>query len=166
MNERVALSGLSIDPTAMMGGTRKDAMEVLFDFTREAGRADDAVARQRVVQVYIERELRDITGARAQERRKAGAQPGPEGAISKVFNAEWNKRKTELEMNVAGPGSVAEAADLRWAQKSGTFLRARANTIEGGTSEILRNQIGERVLGLPREPDVDKDVPWKEIRRN
>jgi alkylation response protein AidB-like acyl-CoA dehydrogenase len=166
MNERTALSGLSLDPVAMMGGTRKDPMEVFLDYARQAGAAADPVARQRVVQIWIEKECKDITSARAQSARKSGSQPGPEGAIAKVFNAEWNRRKTELEMDLGGAGSVADSSLVKWAQRSGPFLRARANTIEGGTSEVLRNQIGERILGLPREPDVDKDIAWKDTRRS
>ena len=166
MNERAALSGLSLDPVSMAGGTRKDPMEIFLDFVRDTGKAADPVARQSVIQIWIEKELKEVTSARAQSARKSGAQPGPEGGVSKVFNAEWNQRKGELEMNLAGAGSVAETPRLKWAQRSGPFLRSRANTIEGGTSEVLRNQIGERILGLPREPEVDRDVPWKEIRRS
>jgi alkylation response protein AidB-like acyl-CoA dehydrogenase len=161
MNERTALSGLSIDPVAMMGGSRKDPMETFLEFGRQTGGSGSPVARQRLARVWIEKEIKDVTSARAQTARKLGSQPGPEGAVGKVFNAHWNQRKTEVEVNLGGLSEIAGPGLHQQA-----FLRARANTIEGGTSEILRNQIAERILGLPREPEVDKDVAWRDIRRS
>ena len=70
-------------------------------------------------------------------------------------------------MNVNGPAAIAwDKGDSYAENRAHAFLRARANSIEGGTSEILRNQMGERILGLPREPEVDRGMPWKDIKRS
>ena len=96
-----------------------------------------------------------------------GARPGPEGAVNKVFNAEFNQRKSTFAINANGMSAVAcmpgnTAAEAR----AQTFLRARAATIEGGTSEVLRSQMAERILGLPRDLDVDKGISWTQTKRN
>ena len=131
-----------------------------------ADRSDPAL-RQRLAQQWIEQQVREINLFRANAARQAGHDAGPEGAIGKVLNAEGNQRRAELAVNAAGMAGVAWLPDDAAAERRAeAFLRSRANTIEGGTSEILRNQIAERVLGLPREPAVDKDLPWREIRRS
>ncbi len=163
MNERVALSGLSMDPSSMFGGVRKDPWESFLD---TVGDREDPNNRQWVAQTYIEREAREITSFRANSARIKGESPGPEGGVTKVFNAEHNKRRSAFTMNANGPAAIAWMPDDRQAEaRAHSFLRARANSIEGGTSEILRNQMGERILGLPREPAVDKGVAWKEVKR-
>jgi alkylation response protein AidB-like acyl-CoA dehydrogenase len=96
-----------------------------------------------------------------------GQDPGPEGSVNKVFNAELNQRRSNFAIDAAGMGGVAWLPDDNDAQlRAHAFLRARANTIEGGTSEVLRNQVGERVLGLPRDEAGERDVPWSRLRRN
>lgn len=163
MNERVALSGLSMDPASMFGGVRKDPWESFLD---TVGDREDPSNRQWVAQTYIEREAREITSFRANSARMKGQSPGPEGGVTKVFNAEHNKRRSAFVMNANGPSAIAwMPGDRQSEARAHSFLRARANSIEGGTSEILRNQMGERILGLPREPAVDKGVAWKEIKR-
>jgi alkylation response protein AidB-like acyl-CoA dehydrogenase len=123
--------------------------------------------RQQVAQFYIEQEVKEINTFRANWARLRGEQPGPEGAINKVFSAELNQRRTSFAMSAAGMHAVAWApGDQNAENRVYAYLRARANTIEGGTSEILRNQMAERILGLPRDPDVDKGVAWKDLRRN
>jgi alkylation response protein AidB-like acyl-CoA dehydrogenase len=87
--------------------------------------------------------------------------------VNKVFNAELNQRRTEFAVDAAGMAGVAwMPGDKPAEMRAHGFLRARANTIEGGTSEVLRNQVAERVLGLPRDGNADRDVPWRELRRN
>ena len=99
--------------------------------------------------------------------RKAGHQPGPEGSITKLFQAEYNQRLQNLAVDILGARSMAwPSTDEQTAPAVRGFLRSRANTIEGGTSEIMRNILGERVLGLPKEPAVDRDVPWKDVKRS
>jgi alkylation response protein AidB-like acyl-CoA dehydrogenase len=102
--------------------------------------------------------------------------PGPEGSIGKLGFAELNQAISALCVDLMGPdgmlfGDYTMSRDRSLsASRSGdartTFLRARANTIEGGTSEVMRNILGERVLGLPGDIRVDRDVPWKDIPRN
>jgi alkylation response protein AidB-like acyl-CoA dehydrogenase len=164
MNERVALSGLSLDATSFMGGTRKDPWGLFVDSIPDRA---DPVNRQFIAQSYIEKEVKEITQFRANAARLRGEQPGPEGAVTKVYNAEFNKWRSNELMNVNGPAAVAwDKGDTAAENRAHAFLRARANSIEGGTSEILRTQMGERILGLPREPEVDRGIPWKDIKRS
>jgi alkylation response protein AidB-like acyl-CoA dehydrogenase len=160
MNERVALSGLSIDAASVLGGVRKSSWDRLIETVTDRS---DPLLRQDLARIYISEELKEITSFRASSARMRGEQPGPEGAIGKVSNAELNQFRSGVALDAGGMASIAwipSAPD--GGALSTVFLRARANTIEGGTSEVLRNQIAERILGLPREPEVDKGVPWSE----
>jgi alkylation response protein AidB-like acyl-CoA dehydrogenase len=164
MNERVTLSGISLDTIAFTGGTRRDPWQSFVDSVPDRS---DPRTRQAIAQFYIEQQVKEITSFRAAAARQRGAEPGPEGSISKVFNAEYNQRRSSWLVGQRGMAGIAwEKGDNDAEAKAHSFLRARANTIEGGTSEILRNMIGERVLGLPREPEPDKDLAWSELRRN
>jgi alkylation response protein AidB-like acyl-CoA dehydrogenase len=164
MNERAALAGISLDPVSFVGGVRRDPWTAFLEAVPD--RADPRV-RQRLAQIYIESEVKEITAFRANSARMRGQQPGPEGAVNKVFNAEFNQRRSELAVDANGMHAVAWAADDKGAESlAHTFLRARANTIEGGTSEVLRSQMAERILGLPRDVEVDKGVAWVEVKRN
>ncbi|MEX2393311.1 MAG: acyl-CoA dehydrogenase family protein [Actinomycetota bacterium] len=164
MNERVALSGISIDAAAIMGGARRDSWALFLEQVPDKA---DPVVRQAVARFYIDQEVKEITSFRASQARQRGAQPGPEGSVGKVFNAELNKRRTSFAMNAGGINSVAWLpGDANAENRVHAFLRALANSIEGGTSEVLRNQMGERVLGLPRDIEVDREIPWKDIPRS
>lgn len=160
MNERVAIGAR----TAERGeGYIADLVEVWEAGDRPAGRRDE------VMRLWVEAEAARLTNLRAAQNRVAGT-PGPEGSTAKLVYAELNKRIFELATDLMGPEAmlydsyqmtrpepgVAGSADIRR-----RFLRVRANSIEGGTSEIMKNILGERVLGLPGEPRVDKDIPWK-----
>ena len=116
-----------------------------------------------------------LTAVRANENRKAG-NPGPEGSTGKLHWADLNKAITSFGMDVLGAegmlypnGYEFSAPEISGNSRSESveqlYLRTRANSIEGGTSEIMKNILGERVLGLPGEPRVDKNVAWKDVPR-
>ena len=112
---------------------------------------------------------------RANDQRKKGT-PGPEGSTGKLMWADLNKEITSFTMELLGPDGMLypggyektrpEMTSNTTASPHKAFLRARANSIEGGTSEIMKNILGERVLGLPGEPRVDKNLPWREVPRS
>jgi alkylation response protein AidB-like acyl-CoA dehydrogenase len=160
----VALSGAGSSGGDNVGGGPVDAVVRL---ARSNGAWDDPVVRDRLVQAVIEGRLIRITNLRAAGARRAGRQPGPEGSITKLFQAEYNQRLQALAVDVLGARGMAWTPDdRRSADVVRGFLRSRANTIEGGTSEVMRNILGDRVLGLPREPDPSRDLPWSEVRRS
>ncbi|MBV9836922.1 MAG: acyl-CoA dehydrogenase family protein [Solirubrobacterales bacterium] len=107
--------------------------------------SDDPVVRQRLAQLLIESEILRLNAYRGLSAIMRGGVPGPEGSLGKWHWSEVNQSLTELAMDIAGP--YAMSAEDRWTYR---FLRARANSIEGGTTEILKNIVAERVLGLPR----------------
>jgi alkylation response protein AidB-like acyl-CoA dehydrogenase len=167
MNERVAIGAGRIPPRG--SGPISEAMRLL----KERGNADP-VARDRVMKEWILAEVIRLTNIRAGQMRKLGT-PGPEGSVGKLLNAELNQRIYSLCLSLMGPDGQLNEQDSemlrpdRFGMASTiqqAALRSMANTIEGGTSEIMRNILGERVLGLPGDPRTDKDVPWKEVPRS
>jgi alkylation response protein AidB-like acyl-CoA dehydrogenase len=118
----------------------------LVDFVQSSGRGGNQLLRQRVAQHYIEARLLQLNGYRAVTKLMKTGIPGPEGSLMKLFFSELNQRMQETAMDSMGPsGMVADGNGWQYG-----FLRSRANTIEAGTSEVLRNIVAERVLGLPR----------------
>ena len=175
MNERVAIGA---------GGARKKGAGAISQLVKlwqqrtpgALSPAQEALMRDRVTRVWMDSELLRVTSQRARAAQKSG-NPGPEGSVMKLAQADINKHLWELAIDVLGADGLAFEAgyELRQSGFEGRtteafakyqFLRSRANSIEGGTSEIMRNILGERVLGLPGEPRVDKDVPWKDVPRS
>jgi alkylation response protein AidB-like acyl-CoA dehydrogenase len=130
---------------------------------RAAGR--DAATRQRIVALYAEERIRDWTNRRVRAGLKAGRPPGPASSIGKVHQGGLNQRIQELAVDLLGPAAIAWEGDELPYEVAG-MLRSRANTIEGGTTEVNKNIVGERVLGLPREPDPWRAAPWREVPRS
>ena len=165
MNERVSLGG-STPPRE--SGLIGEALRIW----REQG-GGTAVERDRLARLWIEAEVLRLTNIRASQKRQAGT-PGPEGSLGKLISAELNKKVTTLALDLLGAkGMLYGSYELRrperaleFAYTQQIFLRMRANSIEGGTSEIMRNIIGERVLGLPGDIRVDKDRPWTAVPRS
>jgi alkylation response protein AidB-like acyl-CoA dehydrogenase len=117
----------------------------LMDLVRERGLEDDPVIRQRMAQLYIESEVLRLGAYRGLTQIMKHGVPGPEGSVGKWHWSEVNQAVTETAMDVRG--AEGPITDSEWTYR---FLRARANSIEGGTTEILKNIVAERVLGLPR----------------
>ena len=168
MNERGAISGSTATPR----GAGPIARAV--DIWRTVGDGDGAT-RDRLTQTWIEAEVVRLTTVRAQQSRNSGT-PGPEESVGKLAATELAKRVNELCIDLLGPEGLLystyemtrpDSIGLAAPDDNGrAFLRSRANTIEGGTSEIMRNILGERVLGLPGDVRADKDLPWSQVPRS
>jgi alkylation response protein AidB-like acyl-CoA dehydrogenase len=138
MHERAGLGAASAV------ALRRD-LNQLIELVRERGRDDDPIIRQRIAELRIGSEALRLGALRAlTETMKVGV-PGPEGSIAKWEWADLNQALTELAAEVVGPDGLVR--DSEWTYR---FLRARANSIEGGTTEVLKNIVAERVLGLPK----------------
>jgi alkylation response protein AidB-like acyl-CoA dehydrogenase len=157
---RVAITTLMHERGALGPGGGPGRRE-LIDLVRGAGLADDPLVRQRVASVVSQLEVGRLTNLRAREARRAGKPPGPEGSGAKLRGAVTIKGLADLAVDVSGlSGLVGEDEWLT------LFLTAPSISIRGGTDEIQRNILGERVLGLPPEPRPDKGVPFKEVPRS
>jgi alkylation response protein AidB-like acyl-CoA dehydrogenase len=165
MNERVALSGAGSAGGDNVGGGPVDG---LIAEAKRTGAWTEPVLRDRLVRAAIDGRVIKMTNLRAAGARKGGKRAGPEGSITKLFQAEYNQRLQNLAVDILGAKATAWASSDDQATGGSVrgFLRSRANTIEGGTSEIMRNILGERVLGLPKEPSIDRDIPWKDVKRS
>jgi alkylation response protein AidB-like acyl-CoA dehydrogenase len=160
--ERQMVSGAGSGGVDRIGGSGTDALLAL---ARSTVGWDDPVARQQVVRLWSEERIRGWTNARVRATLKAGRSPGPESSVGKVHQGDLNQRIQLAACDLLGAGATAWQGDRLPAEVKG-MLRSRANTIEGGTTEVNKNVVGERVLGLPREPDPYKDAPWKDVPRS
>ncbi|MGW5739918.1 acyl-CoA dehydrogenase family protein [Amycolatopsis sp. NPDC003861] len=166
MNERVAIGG-HVQPRE--GGL----IGIVAKTWRERPELRTPELRDRLVQRWVEAETLRLAGTRLRQQLAVGA-PGPEGSAMKVAFSELNQALTGLEVELLGEEGLAyddwtfrrpAIVDFTGREAGYRYLRAKGNSIEGGTSEVLRNIIAERVLGLPSEPRVDKDVAWKDLPR-
>ena len=162
-NERVVLSGEGSGPSNVGGGR----VEHLIDRARSEGRWNDPLVRQELMQCFTVARAIRYTNQRAAAARKVG-QPGPHGSVTKLMQGLYNRRLQKLAVDLSGPRGMAwdPADQIEAALVVKGFLRAESNTIAGGTSNILRNTIGERLLGLPKEPGLPSSTPWSELPRN
>jgi alkylation response protein AidB-like acyl-CoA dehydrogenase len=138
MNERAGLAfGLQV--------RLKVLLDELTDVAKERGLLDEPAVAERLGEMHIRTEILRLTAYRGLTAQMKYGQPGPEGSLTKWMWSETNQRVTELAAELLGPEALTRGS--RWSYE---LLRARGNTIEGGTTEILKNIVAERVLGLPR----------------
>jgi len=174
MNERTAIgSGGAGSSKPVRGGPANDAVRIWADLDATE-RTETRKAR--LMELWVRGEVARLTNLRAAESLRTG-NPGPEGSVAKLEFANLNKELYDFCIDLLGAAGMVDydytfrrptELDATGASKSPqyAFLRVRANSIEGGTSEILKNIIGEQVLGLPGEPRVDKDLPWIKVPRS
>ena len=174
---RVAMTTLMNERSALgASGSRRGAGTIADAVSLWASRPDlqTPVLRDRLTQLWLRSEAQRLTSERSRVATTVGG-PGPEGSIGKLVGAELNQHIYQWCMDLLGPEGIlyhgysrgddgGNGADWRGPVQQ-RFLRSRANTIEGGTSEVMRNILGERVLGLPGDLRADAGMPWKEIPR-
>lgn len=167
MNERVSIGGTMPQRGSGSIASAVHAWNALPEDQR------DSSTRDELMKLWIRAEVLRLTNIRANAARKMGS-PGPEGSIGKMAGADLNKETYAFAVNLQGAngmlyGSYAmtrpeTAMAFDGIQKA--FLRSRANTIEGGTTEVMKNILGERVLGLPGDVRVDREIAWNKVARN
>lgn len=164
-NERVSLS-----TGGVLWGNGPTALDVVNE-ARALG-VTDAVLRQRLASAYIEHTVLEIIRMRTLTARLRGEQPGPEASIRKIMADEHGQRVMELARDIIGADAMVIGPDDAIAGKTirskswySGYMFSKALTIGGGTTEVQKNILGERVLGLPSEPNPEKGLSWAETRR-
>jgi acyl-CoA dehydrogenase len=161
MNERASIGGGSAG-----GGLGLADVSRLVQMLRHFDRADDPVLRDELMQLYTGFQVAKLNNQRAADKLRAGQLPGPEMSIAKLTLTQNLTRTSELVAKVLGPRITADTGE--W----GTFAWAKflcgtpGMRIAGGTDEVLRNVVGERVLGLPKDPGIDTTSPFKDLLKN
>jgi acyl-CoA dehydrogenase len=157
MNERVAIGA------GGGGGGGRGNVHDLIQLAQRRGLNTDPIMRQRLADLYTKSRIQKFSSMRTLTASLKGTVPGPEGSIGKLFGGRLLTAMGDVAIELVGAGAVARADDdYHWHQAA---LGAPAAHIAGGSDEVMKNIIGERVLGLPGEPRVDKGVPWRDVLR-
>ncbi len=165
-NERVAIGGGA-------AGRESGMVGVLSRTWREHPERRGAGQHDKLMRLWVDAEVARVTGQRLRQKLAAG-EPGPEGSAMKLTFARIAQEASGMELELLGDEGLRfsdwtmrrpQHVDFTGRDAGYRYLRAKGNSIEGGTSEILRNVIAERVLGLPSEPRVDTGIPWKDLPR-
>ena len=147
-------------------GDRKGTSVVgpLSELARRHGCLNDALVRQRLVDAWAREQMQRWMSEAIHSAASRGDRSPIDPGIMKLFTAESKRRSGDLAATLAGPAVTAGTSEpARWARHE--LMGRYSISIGGGTNEVMRNNIAERALGLPREPSVDRDVPWREIPR-
>jgi alkylation response protein AidB-like acyl-CoA dehydrogenase len=159
MYERVAIGSMG------SGSISQPMYDILLQAATANGVTDDPVVRDRLMQIYAMETTKSLIAMRVRAELKAGKAPGPGGSLGKLAGSVIAWRFREIALEIAGAGSQAwDPTDPRAADLQTTMIGSFASSIAGGTDEIQRNIIGDRVLGLPRDISVDSKVPFKDLK--
>jgi hypothetical protein len=138
--------------------------EDLIALARDGNRADDPIVRDRIARAYAMSEALRWTAERASAAAAAGKQPGVESSIGYVGGVRLLRQIRDLAAHIAGPAALLTGADgSRNGDVAMTIVTVPAHGIQGGSEQIQMNILGERMLGLPKEPQVDRDMPFRDI---
>jgi len=158
------LTTLANERGLIAGANRSSDSLALIELARKRGRSGDPTLRQQLIDCWIRQQIQRYLGYRLQTALSKGVPPGPETSVMKLFAAEYLRRLGNAALEMLGPeGMLVDdtlPTGVDWQQR---FLYAPAIRIAGGSNEVQRNIMAERVLGLPGEIRVDRDVPFREI---
>ena len=158
MHERVSIGG-STRPR------RGATFSSLSELARSRGMDGDPVVRQRLAELYVRERAVHLFGTRLAQEARLGRNPGARGSVGKLAGADLARFSAGVAAELLGGDAIAwDSTDREAARWAAALLSAPAAAIAGGSNEVQRNIIGERVLGLPKEPQVDRDVPFRELR--
>ena len=159
MYERVAIG------SAGAGKINQPTFKLLRSAAEEMGKLEDPVVRQQLTEIWSMETCKAMVAMRNRDEQKAGKTPGPAGSLGKLFGSQIAWRMREFALEIAGPSSIAwDADDEGGGERARIVISSFSSSIAGGTDEIQRNIIGDRVLGLPREPAIDRGVPFKDLK--
>lgn len=158
MYERVAIG------TGSSSGIKTPTSDFLIKTARKHDKLNDQVTRQALMKLYSEETTKSLVSLRTRAELKAGNTPGPGGSLGKLHGAKIARMSRSLMMNLAGPAGAAWADGEDADRLANSTLRSFSANIAGGTDEIQKNIIGDRVLGLPRDISVDRDLPFKDLK--
>jgi alkylation response protein AidB-like acyl-CoA dehydrogenase len=145
---------------------RAGRVDLVMDLARAVGRAADPIARQKIAALIALQRAHQWTAQRAQAARELGRPPGPEGSLGKLALSDVARAAASVHSLLAGAqGLINGPSSLMEGVVAEVLVSVPAQSIAGGTDQIQRNIIGERVLGLPREPSVDTDIPFRDVLR-
>lgn len=163
---KVAQTTLTSERTAIAGGSAGADPPGLIALAREFGKADDPLTRQALVDAHLRSELLRFLRYRSQTALSQGTRPGAETSVMKLAYARFMQQMTAAAIHVQGATGMLDGSELPnggvWTTK---FLYSPSLRIAGGSDQVQANIIGERVLGLPAEARVDKDVPFRDLTR-
>ena len=167
----VALTTLMNERSSIGAGGGGGGMGVanvtrLAEMLRHFGHGDNAVLRDELMNIYTRYQVAKFTNQRALDKIKAGQLPGPEMSIAKMALTDNLTRTGEFVAKVLGPRMAANTGEWGTFAWSQFICGTPGMRIAGGTDEVLRNIVGERVLGLPKEPGIDSNSPFKDILKN
>ncbi len=145
------------------GGASGGSFKQLLATAAQMGVTDDPVTRDRLAQMYTQHRVESLTNRRAADLARSGT-PGPEGSLGKIMWTENMKMMTDVISGILGPKLIADTGEWGTYEWSEHILGAPGYRIAGGSDEVQRNILGERMLGLPKEPRADAG-PWKDIPR-
>lgn len=139
----------------------------LIELAREYGRSDDPVIRDRITRLYSRSEVARLTTMRAKAAVEAGKVPGPESSLGYINGVHLARATRDLALDIVGAGGMLSGDSApRGGAITAMALGSLVHGIQGGAEQIQRNIVGERVLGLPKEPSVDRDIAFKDVRQS